>query len=307
MELHILIENFFSSIWNFIKSNYTIYTTNKLLLSLNVCDDEQKQIITKKLQTCKTTLCLNQLLKSKDRLIRRGCCIFLGELKESKTVPTLLLALADEDYQVRSRAAYALGKIGDNRSVPELIKRLDDESDTVKDEAIRALGELCDTSAVEPLSFFLKNKSNYLRVVASEALKKIGNSAPTSELIKCLCSKDETVIESVTNTLVSIGDIIELERALKNEIAIIRQNSLLIITAIEKMKPGTTDLKRVTKILLEFVNESDNNNHAKREAAEDYIIISNCINSNKNKMNIEKPDIKRHEIPLYRFVFNVKM
>ena len=114
-------------------------------------------------------------LKDKNRFVRIGSALALGDIGDIRAVEPLITALEDEDRQVRTYSAEALEKFGDARAFDALMSLLRNkyEHPETRATAIDALGSIGDSRAKGALQAALHDKDAFVRWAAEAALKKI--------------------------------------------------------------------------------------------------------------------------------------
>ena len=185
---------------------------------------------------------IDALSYKKDRNIRSGAALALGDIFDGRVVVALGGALKDEDAGVRMDVVHALGRVKDPRSYDVLAAALNDPDpairtlaqkmlishvhslkvepdvdglvkaaystdDYIRLNAVSALGEVGDERASDVLVAICLHDIYYpVRFEASESLKRTGDKRAVSLLSDALRDKDPVVRLHSVEALGKIGD-----------------------------------------------------------------------------------------------------
>ncbi len=147
------------------------------------------------------TRILIQLLKNKDKDIRKIAVETLGKLHDNTAVDPLIEVLKDENEEIRKTASYVLRFFGDKCAVEPLIQTLEDKNSDVRKQAIDSLGFFRDRRALEPLIETLKDKDPSVRLTTIDTFWQFSDIKIINPLIEVLKDENEEVRKTAIHTL----------------------------------------------------------------------------------------------------------
>lgn len=153
------------------------YTIRGNLFRLRVGDVQVRSDAIKFLGKSKDPKILDlliNLLRDKERLVKKAAAEALGQIKDLRALQPLIETLKNyNDDDVRKSIVEALGNIGDKRAVDPLLESLRDINWKYSIKVIESLGKLGDKRAIDPLLEVLRSGNSALHQTTIEALKKL--------------------------------------------------------------------------------------------------------------------------------------
>lgn len=149
--------------------------------------------------------CLKQVKYQNDEKLIKSIIDALGDIKDPASAPEILLFINDQRPRVRWSASNSLGKIGVSDIAPQLAKLLADEFMDIRQITIESLGKLGNKSVCpDIIKVLLNDKDLRTRQLSAEALGKIKDAISIPSLITLLNEKDEKLIASAWNAILSV-------------------------------------------------------------------------------------------------------
>jgi len=149
--------------------------------------------------------CLKSVKYQNDEKLIKALIDALGDIKDPSSAPEILPFINDARPRVRWSASNSLGKIGVPDIAPQLAKLLADEFMDIRQITIESLGKLgSKTVCPDIIKILLNDKDPRTRQLSAEALGKIKDASTLSSLIGLLNEKDEKLIASAWNAILSI-------------------------------------------------------------------------------------------------------
>lgn len=188
---------------------------------------------------------LGELFKDPDLIVVHAAVEAVAAMGGAEAEPYLLKAIKLDTVPARITSATALGGYGSPEAVDALIGALDDyRYEDVVLAAIKSLGEVGDPKAVAPLTNKLKDRSYNVREACIAALRQIGGAEAMAGIATRLGDVKQTIRDAAVGALLDNGAAsapVVLE-ALRNENHLARTNAVAVLSGIDAVPEGGSDL-----------------------------------------------------------------
>ena len=150
-------------------------------------------------------LAIVERLKDQWSYVRRAAVEALANLGAKEQLSAIVERLKDEDSDVRRAAVEALASLGAKVQAPAIVERLKDEDSAVRRAAVEPLGSLGTKEEALAMAEWLKDQHSGVRRSAVQALGSLRATEQAPAIAGRLKDEDPYVREAAVQVLASLG------------------------------------------------------------------------------------------------------